>query len=145
MENISISDFDALGDRYLELDRIIEEKERDLKPFQDEHTAVKNKIAQILQEQNKKNYTFRGFTASLVEKYSVTTPKTPEEKRTFLGWLAAKYGEEVRWDYVSVNSQKLNSFYKAEREQALERKDIDFTVPGVGKEQAFYTLSVRRK
>lgn len=145
MENITIAQFDALGDRYLELDNEIKRLELEMKPLAEEQSALKNKIMKIMEEQKKTSYSFRGFNVVLKQNASVTTPKEKEQKLAFLDYVEKKYGDFVRWDYVSINSQKLNSFYRTEREDAALRKDMDFEIPGIGKESIYYTLSVTRK
>lgn len=145
MTGITIAEFDALGDRYSELQEKIDLISLQLKPLEDELGEIKTKITKVLTEQNKTSYVFNKMRVTLKQQASVTTPKTIEEKGAFLDYVGGKYGDVVKWDYISVNSQKLNSFYKAEREEAAYNQNMDFEIPGVGKESIYYKLSVERR
>ncbi len=58
----------------------------------------------------------------------VSMPKDPEQKALFYDFLREKGLYE---EMVSVNSQKLNGFYRKEAEAASERGDILFSMPGI--------------
>ncbi len=72
---------------------------------------------------------------------SVATPKTEAERLAFFGYLK-KIGEFD--NLITVNSQTLNSWYKAELQAAEQRGDIEFDVPGLNV-TTVPTLTVRKK
>jgi hypothetical protein len=83
-----------------------------------------------LHELGKDSYKSEVGTISIIHRTSFKTPKTPEEKAAFFDYLRAKNMFDA---LVSVNSQTLNSFCKAELETAIaEGRGLDFKIPGIG-------------
>lgn len=78
---------------------------------------------------------------SISHRTSVKTPKTLEAKNKLFDYLRAKGLFDTM---VSVNSQTLNSFYKAEMEQAIEAGNSEFQIPGLDEVTVSQTLSFRR-
>ena len=91
--------------------------------------TLEGQLMEILEEQGMSSFVSPSGLINLVRKSSVTTPKTLEQKRELFKYLADR---GVFEELVSVNSQTLNSFYRAEEAMALERGQFDFNLPGVG-------------
>lgn len=74
--------------------------------------------------------TFSGEKGKIVVAFrtSVKTPKTPEDKEAFYTYLKNR---GLYDSMISVNSQTLNSLYKAEFEEAMNRGESDFAIPGL--------------
>ena len=136
----------------------LQEKIRKLKTERDQYDAMKATLDQIgsacdsleaeilahLEENGMSNFRVDGVALiSVVEKLSVKTPKTPEEKKAFFNWLEETKGSEVLLHYQTVNSQSLNSFYKAEFESKSDEEKLTFNMPGIGAPTMSKKLSVR--
>lgn len=115
-----------------------------MKPLQEELDKLDARILEELESTGKSSYKSNCGTVMRSRTYSVRVPVTDEAKRQFFGWLESK-GPEVYWRYTTVNSQSLNSLYKAEREIAVEEGDVDWTIPGLEAPTLRVTLSKRSK
>lgn len=76
--------------------------------------------------------------------FSVKTPKTLEQKEALFGWIGESKGRDVLRSMLSINSQTLNSFYKAEMEVAKEEGNVDFALPGIDTPELYWTLGMRK-
>ena len=76
--------------------------------------------------------------------FSVKVPKEIEAKLSLFEWIRDNKGEETLDAMVSINSQSLNSFYKAELALAKERGDVDFALPGIQVPEVYYKIGMRR-
>jgi hypothetical protein len=143
---MEIAEFEALIAAAVEargeIDRI---KTTELAPRERELAELEGKILQTLQDHEMSSYRSAHGTVVRSTRYAVRTPKTLEEKQAFFGWLREKKGEEVFWQYASVNSQSLNAFYKAEMDIAKEERNFGFKIPGLGQPEATPILSIRKK
>lgn len=78
-------------------------------------------------------------TATRKYRKSVKTPKTPEQITAFVSYLKSQIEEDGRnlFDHlvetgeIGMGSAKLTSFYNDLFEQAAERGDSDFEIPGL--------------
>lgn len=139
--NVTMGEFDTLGLELVEVDEQIKAKEAELKVLSEKKRTLADKIIFVLREHEKTAYQVGGKKLILSQRATVPTPKTEEDKRAFFKWLEDR---GIFWTYASVNSQSLNALYKAERDEAVERQDLDFKIPGIGEEQIQWTLSIRR-
>jgi len=142
---ISLSEFCELQRAFVKLHAEYKAKEKELKDFKDGMEPVNLKIQAIMLSQNLKSMPVDDSLLVLSQQAMVPTPKTKEDKEAFFQWLLQEKGEALYWHYIGVNSMSLNAFYKEEREAAVERQDIDFKIPGVGKEYTTHKLSVRKR
>lgn len=143
---MEIAAFETLIGEAYALEAEIEAYERDvLKPKKAKLDLMEGQILQTLADNELTSFKSSHGTVVRSTRYSVRTPKTIEEKTAFFEWLNKSKGREVYWTYVSVNSQSLNSFYKAEMEAAKEAADFDFKIPGIGEPEATPVLSKRKK
>jgi hypothetical protein len=92
--------------------------------------SAKFELIKLLQAAGKTKYEAEGVgKITLVEKLSVTTPKTLEDKAALFGWLKVKFGEDYL-AYLSINHQTLNSLYNQELKEVAEL-GAEFNVPGL--------------
>jgi hypothetical protein len=144
LASLSMAEFDSIGMELFAINETIDDVEATLKGLQEQKKALVEKIIYVMKESGKTSYQIGGKKLILSQRATVPTPKTREEKEAFFNYLMSTHGEDVYWNYLSVNSQSLNSFYKAEREAAVEKQDMDFKIPGIGEESIMSTLSVRK-
>lgn len=76
--------------------------------------------------------------------FSVKVPKSVDAKQRLFSWISSHKGVDVLDTMVSINSQTLNAFYKAELELAKERGDIDFALPGIDMPEVYWTIGMRK-
>ena len=79
-------------------------------------------------------------TISIRTKYSIRTPKTPEDKKSLFDWIKATHGPESLMGLVSINSMTLNSFVNEEKE-----KDPMVKIPGLEAPTARESLAFRKQ
>lgn len=92
--------------------------------------SAKFELIKLLQVAGKTKYEAEGIgKITLVDKLSVTTPKTLGDKQLLFGWLESKFGEDYL-AYLSINHQTLNSLYNAELKEAGDN-GTEFSVPGL--------------
>lgn len=117
-----------------ELSKLVEAKEKKLK-------LTRDTILKTLDMMELDQLQAHGFTFYKRNKTSVTTPKTPEEKKQLFDFLESK---GIFLEMVSVNSMTLNSLYKSLAEEAAQAGILDYEMPGVGKATEYTTLEMRR-
>ena len=140
--DISVSDFDSLCKQLFEQKAKVDEVGKVYDAEKEKFEDIKSKILFIMEETEKTKYHLEGYGLIYsVNKFSVKTPKTLEEKKAL-----GKYMNErgIFWEYFSVNSATLNSFYEEEFEKAKEAGNIDWKLPGVGEPSFRTTLSIRK-
>ena len=137
----------------------LQNKIRELKDQRDQYDAMKRTLDQIgctrdaleadilqhFEENAMTSFRVDGVALiSISEKMTVKTPKTPEDKTAFFNWLRDTKGPEVLLHYQTINSQSLNSFFKAEWESMSDEKKLTFVIPGIEAPSMVKKLSVRK-
>lgn len=102
-----------------------------------------DRVLKLLEIADKKSYKVDGLaTVSRIDKLSVTTPKTNEDKKKFFDWINRTMGAEAVLAYSTVNSQTLNSLYNQKAEEAAERGE-SLDMDGIDMPTTRTTLSFR--
>ena len=137
----------------------LQEKIKKLKEERDQYDAMKRTLDQIgsscdaLEHEILAHFEANDMTSfrvdgvaliSVSERLSVQTPKTPDDKKAFFDWLLETKGEQVFRHYQTINSQSLQSFFKAEWESMSEEQRLTFNMPGIGAPTLSKKLSVRK-
>ena len=144
-EEISFKDMDDAVRRVKEIRTAKDELKGQADKINAELTHAEEVLLDLMTRAGKQSYKLEGVAAiSIVNKLSVTTPKTVNEKRAFFQWVENKYGKDAADGMMSVNSQTLNSFYNTEMEKELAIGNADFNIPGVPAPVSRTTLSVRK-
>lgn len=115
--------------------------ERELDGIDATYKSITERILSVLELMELDNFRAHGLLFYKENRSSVTTPKTPEEKQKLFDFLHEK---GIFLEFASVNSQTLNSLYKSLAEEAAEKGNYDFEIPGVGKPTSFTTLKVKK-
>lgn len=116
-----------------------------LKEVNQKKAELELQILDMFEKLGKTKYYLDGVgTISTRTAYSVRTPKDMDSKKKLLQYIHDKYGPEAYWDYATVNSAKLNSFFKEELALAEESGDTSFQLPGVEAPTSRVSLSLRR-
>lgn len=118
-------------------------EERELQDKIDELAASRkeeeNKLIDALELSGKKKYSSNYGTFSIVTKFSVQTPKTPEDKEQFFAWLESK---GIKNEVLNIHSATLNKLYNDELEAS---QNPDFKIPGIQEPTHYKYLNVRSK
>lgn len=141
----TVKEVDTLCELYFVAREQIEEKKAALKEDEENLKKVEAKIIEFLNEYGKSSWKTDRGTLTRVERWSVTTPKSPEDKQAFFEYLKER---GVYDDMISVNSRTLQAFYREEQEQAVRSgkvaTELDFKIPGIDEPKMVQTLSRRR-
>lgn len=128
----------ALRDEY-------DTKKRDLEDLGAQCDSLESKLMTHLQENDMKSFKVDGVASiSISERMTVQTPKTNDDKAAFFKWLGTTKGDDVMINYMTVNSNSLNSLIKAEYESLTDEQKLLFQVPGLQPAALSYKLSVRK-
>lgn len=133
--NIKLDELARLRDR-------VEDLEGELNGEKKIYEDAKRKVLAYLTEANIPNYGNSRIRVSRMKRWSCTVPKEPSKREEFFKYLKK---EKLFDSHITVHSQTLNSLYKSKLEEAQERGDIDWVMPGVGEPNLVESLQVRRK
>ncbi len=96
-----------------------------------EAEKIDNQILQALKDAGKTKYFADGYgTASIDRKPVVRVPSSIEAKKKFFAHLRS-LGEDILFSMTTVNSNTLNSWFKAQLEEASSKGILGFSVPGI--------------
>ena len=138
---MTIEEMNLLAELILTLRKEEDEANRIKKDITAKLEKAENEMLLALQGNDMTSYRSPSGLCSVSFRTSVRTPKTLEEKEAFYSFLKEKGYYD---DLISVNSQKLNGFYKEQMELAKERGDEDFEIPGIKEVTMTPNLSFRR-
>jgi hypothetical protein len=104
--------------------------------------GLKSQMLALLNEQGVSSLRFAGGgSVGKSVRWSVKLPATPSDRDRFFAFIQGTGDyDELR----TVNYASLNSWFKSVMEQAKERGDFDFRVPGLDEPVAQEILSVRK-
>lgn len=143
VNNVTVADLDALTDEIFKKRVEIDAHAEVGKALNKDLVALKEKMVVFLKELNRDNYKTPHGTVSILQRWRVGLPQTLEDKKALFGWLQEK---GIFDEYVSVNSQSLNSLYMGEWDEAKKRGEgMTFKIPGVGDPKLFEDLGMRKK
>jgi hypothetical protein len=137
----TIAEFTAMVEQLFDQRERVEKKKAELSKEQETLTELESKILNTLEANKLDNFRTPRGLVSVTHRFSVKTPKTPEARQEFFNYLRERGLFE---DMITVNSQTLNSFFRAEQEAALDRGDVDFKMPGIEEASMVKTLSMRK-
>lgn len=133
--SINVQELDLLFNKlyeYRELKKKFDEEEKALNKTIDE---LENSILIRLKENNKDKWDTENATFYISRKMSVTVPKEPEKKETFMNYLEGNGLKSM----FTVHSATLNSWYNQEAEKG------NTNIPGLDMPTLRETLNMRRK
>jgi hypothetical protein len=143
MSETTIKEMQDVCKRIVENQAQIESMQMKIKPLSEDLEKHKKILMAFLDQNEMSSFKAQGFTFVVAEKFSVETPKG-EDRPKFFDWCAEKKGWEFVKQSFTMNSQSLQGFYKAEQEVAVQEKNIDFKIPGIGEPKAFKMLQIRK-
>lgn len=130
------------------LTRSIADKRREIEVLRLEQSkknseleTLEKRMMVLLEEVGKHDYHSEVGTVYITERASVKVPKDLEAKRALFDYLRQR---GIFEEMVSVNSQTLNAYYKAEKAAAEEKGDFAFQLPGVGEPTVDQIVAFRK-
>ena len=142
-KEISVAEMDAALTKLRELKEDYSNKKKESDAAYREVKEQEAVVIQMLADCGKKKYISDAGKATLVEELTVTTPKTPEEKRAFFNWLLEHQGQDVHDHYLSVNSRSLNTLFKTLSEEYAQRGEV-LEIDGLQPPASFTKLQFRK-
>jgi predicted ribosome quality control (RQC) complex YloA/Tae2 family protein len=141
-KSLTVVQFEKLCEELTRQRAAYDDKAEELKEEGKKLQEMENKILMCLKELELDSYKSKHGTVSITHRTSFTVPKDPEAKAAFFEYLRDR---GVYDSLVTVNSQTLNSFCKAELEAAIEEgRGLDFQIPGIGEHKVFESISFRK-
>jgi len=119
-KEISLPELDALVERKIDLafkkdaHKVVE------KAINKEIADIDNDINEILKASGRDKFSHPRGNISIQYKESVKLPDTPEKREKLFGWLKQ---EKLYDEYITINSQSLNSLYKKYKQDLLNTVD----------------------
>lgn len=102
---------------------------------------LKSRVLGFMEEAGIEKQHIPGFgTLSAQTRFSVKVPQG-DGKREFFEYLRSL---GIFEDLATVNSQTLNGWYKERLDEAIEKGDLGFRVPGIEEPKSVKTLGFRR-
>lgn len=121
-----------------EQERLLSEQKKKLTKKLDE---AEGKMLEMLAKSELTSYRSQDGLCSVSYRLSVQTPKTPEDCAKFFEYLKSKGLYEAM---ITVHSKTLNSFYRAEFENAKTLGLDNFEIPGLTEVSTVPILSFRK-
>lgn len=141
IEAVSLQAFEELCRKTTEQDKVVDKLKAELKLEQEKADDLYAEIQKILAAHNKDNYKSAVGTFYRYSRWNWKIPSSLEAKTKFFDFLKQK---GIFLELVSVNSNTLNSFCKAEYEAAKEAGNVDFKVPGLEAPTAMEKIGFRK-
>lgn len=140
-EDVTLREFESLIEKAYELKKQKEEFEMQAESVGAELQEVQKQLLVYMADFDKTSYKSRFGNIIRVQKTSVTVPKDPEAKAAFFKFLESR---GIKDDILTINSQTLNSFYRAEKEAAIASGAEEFSLPGIAPPTVYETLQMRK-
>lgn len=127
--SITIADFEAICAKMAVQRTACDMASDALKRENAKLAELEKQVMESLKSIDKDSYQSESGTVYISHRMSVTVPKLPEDREAFFSYLK---NVGLYESMITVNSQTLNSFYKAEFEAAKESgRGLDFAIPGI--------------
>lgn len=145
---------DTLATKLSEAEKIYEDAKEKASALYREVHAAEQKLVEALNLAGKRKYHVEGIgTYFFEERYSVKVPATIEDKKMLANYLQSKGGDVLFWDKFSINSNSLQSLYKADKKEYLEKCEQEgtpelaglFSIPGIGEPTSTVSLKLTKE
>lgn len=143
LQPITVCDLDTLCVNLFNQRNLVDGIKEELKKASEKLQELEAQVMAYLEQHDKKRYSVGGVgSITVAEKLSYKIPRTPENREAFFKYLKDR---GVYEDLISVNSQTLNAFCRAELEAAVSRGDFDAKIPGIEEPVIFKQVQIRRE
>lgn len=140
LDTLTIKDLEELCEHAFSLKAEIERHEEVIESLKGPLEETNRKIEFFLTKFGKKKWDSKYGNIEIRQNTSVKIPRTESDKAALFKWLQDK---GIFWQTVGVNSQTLNSLYKAEAEAAFSGgKDV--VIPGISEPEIYTKVILKR-
>ena len=143
MENVSLSEMESLVQKLAQVKKTLEEISEQEKKAQEVRRELEGRILSHLKTNGTTGYLSSVGRVDIRTSLSYKTPKEFDAKKKLFDYIKAK-GEDVYLSLLSVNSQTLNAWAKAETKAAAEANIFPFEIPGLEEPISYETISFRK-
>lgn len=141
-EGATLKEFDTICRALFDERAKLDELEAAAKNQSGKVEALKAKIIAHMEAAGLEKFAVAGLgTVFTTDRFTVTVPKDGEARDAFFGYLKSR---GIFEELITVNSQTLNAFYKRCLDEAVEKGNPDFKVPGIGEPKHVRTLGMRK-
>lgn len=137
-EPIAVEELEKICKETAEKVAAVKKIEAEVKDQKSVIEKMKRKIMFHLEKLGKTKYVSEAGTFYTITEFSVTTPKTEDEKKAFFDFCTEN---DIFYKYATVNSRSLQTLYRS----LLESEGPDFKLPGVGEAKVYEKLGMRAK
>lgn len=136
-----VSEYKEKCKQLKEFSLAIDNKKIELKHLNEEYEKLENELMAMLEADEMDSFKSEYGTVYRSFFESVSMPQSEQDREAFFTYLR----ENGLYDsMITVNSQKLNGFYRKESEAAKERGELFFTIPGLGQPKTSPRLGFRK-
>lgn len=139
----SLEEMEKLVEGLFNAKEALEQLAAQEKEIQTIRRELENKIMSKLKEVGNTTYVSKFGRASIKTSLSYKTPKDSEAKKKLFEYIKGK-GDDVYNSLLSVNSQTLNAWAKAENQHAADNGIFPFEIPGLDEPISYETISFRK-
>ena len=123
-----VKEYQEMCKKLRELSNEIDMKKAELKVLNEEYEKVEAVLMATMEQDEIVNFKSDYGTVYISTFDTVSMPQDDDSKQAFFNYLKDK---GLYDSMISVNSQKLNGFYRRELEAAKESGDLLFSIPGL--------------
>lgn len=139
----TLSEMEKLVEGLFNTKEALEQLAAQEKELQSARRDLENKIMSKLKEVGNTTYVSKFGRASIKTSLSYKIPKDIEAKKKLFEYIKSK-GDDVYNSLLSVNSQTLNAWAKAENQHAADNGIFPFEIPGLDEPISYETISFRK-
>lgn len=139
----TLSEMEKLVEGLFNTKEALEQLAEQEKELQSARRDLENKIMSKLKEVGNTTYVSKFGRASIKTSLSYKIPKDIEAKKKLFEYIKSK-GDDVYNSLLSVNSQTLNAWAKAENQHAADNGIFPFEIPGLDEPISYETISFRK-
>lgn len=118
----------------------VEEVKSILDDLEEEQKKINSQILNYFKAQNLSKADSNDFIFTKEDKFSISLPKMPEDKKLFFDWLTK---EGLYWAQITVNSKSFNKIYNEKFTEAVKEKQV-LEIPGLPKPFPYSSLKIKR-
>lgn len=128
-QDVSLEDLDATAKEMISVWKEREPLDKKAKELYKKYEELEHRMITLLQAANKKEYQVDGVgRLTRISRLSLSMPHDTYQKQLLFKYISDKHGASALDEMLTINYQKLNSFFTSEKEEA---KDPSFRLPGI--------------
>lgn len=143
MGTVTLSDMELLLKKLADVKKVLQDISDQEKKMQEVRRELESQILFNLKTNGITGYLSSVGRVDIRTSLSYKTPKEFDAKKKLFDYIKAK-GEDVYLSLLSVNSQTLNAWAKAETKAAAEANIFPFEIPGLEEPISYETISFRK-